>query len=133
MALVLVADDHPILRRLLSIALEEAGHEVIEATDGMQALELASSAHPALVLLDWSMPQLTGLAVCRLLRADAKLASIPVIFMTAHNEPAYARAARAAGADDCLVKPTEPDALMERIERVLSARTADAAARGALH
>jgi CheY-like chemotaxis protein len=122
MATVLLADDHPTMRLLVKTVLESAGHEVIEATDGTEALALASSCQPAVVLLDWSMPGLTGLAVCRALRADSKFDSIPVIFMSGHLEPAYDRAARDAGADDCLLKPVEPDEMLASVERVLLAK-----------
>jgi CheY-like chemotaxis protein len=121
MATVLLADDHPMMRSLVRTVLEAGGHQVIEATDGVEALQLASSCQPALVLLDWSMPGLTGLAVCRQLRADSKFDAVPVIFMSGHLEPAYARAARAAGANDCLLKPVEPDVMLAAVERALMA------------
>jgi CheY-like chemotaxis protein len=124
MATVLLADDHPTMRSLIRTVLESGGHEVVEATDGIQALELASSCQPAVVLLDWSMPGMTGLAVCRQLRSDSKFDATPVIFMSGHLEPAYAKAARAAGANDCLLKPVEPDAMLQAVERVLMANTA---------
>jgi two-component system phosphate regulon response regulator PhoB len=121
MATILIADDHPMIRRLVRCTLEEAGHEVIEAADGLEALELAWSHRPAVVFLDWQMPELTGLVVCRRLRAAPEFAATAVIIMTGFSEEAFVRAAHDAGADDCLVKPVEPDVLLACTEQVLQA------------
>jgi len=114
-----IADDHPLMRMLARRSLEDAGYEVIEATDGRHALELISQQRPDAVLLDWQMPELTGPAVCLRVRADPALAGTPVIIMTGHGERTFIQAARDAGASDCLVKPVEPSALLACLEQLL--------------
>jgi DNA-binding response OmpR family regulator len=119
MATVLLADDHPTMRFLVRRSLEEAGHEVIEAVDGLQAFELAVDHRPMVVFLDWQMPGLTGLDVCMRLRALPEFAATAVIMMTGFAEQAMVRTARNAGADDVLIKPVEPQVLLACIDRVL--------------
>jgi CheY-like chemotaxis protein len=124
MPAIVVADDHPLMRLLARRSLEDAGYEVIEATDGRDALKLVSLHHPAAVLLDWQMPELTGPAVCRRLRSDPAFAATPVVIMTGHGEESFKQAAREAGASDCLVKPVEPSALLACVEQLLQVTVA---------
>jgi CheY-like chemotaxis protein len=124
MATVLLADDHPTMRLLVRRLLEEAGHDVIEAVDGLQAFELAVDHRPTLIFLDWQMPGLTGLDVCKRLRALPEFASTAVIMMTGFAELAMIQTARDAGADDVLVKPVEPQVLLACTERVLQPQAA---------
>jgi DNA-binding response OmpR family regulator len=124
MATVLLADDHPTMRFLVRRSLEEAGHDVIEAVDGLQAFELAVDHRPMVVFLDWQMPGLTGLDVCMRLRAMPEFATTAVIMMTGFAEQAMIRTARNAGADDVLVKPVEPQVLLACIDRVLQPEAA---------
>jgi two-component system phosphate regulon response regulator PhoB len=106
---------------LISGVLGGAGHEVVQAVDGAQAVELASAVRPALALLDWQMPYLTGIEVCRRLRADPELDGMAVVILTGHDGKEFKVAAVEAGADDCLVKPFEPDAMLARIDELLAA------------
>ena len=107
------------MRLLITSVLTSAGYEVIEASDGARAAELASTCRPALALLDWQMPHLSGLEVCRRVRADPQLRTMAVVILTGHHERAYKEAAWNAGADDCLVKPFDPDAMLARIDELL--------------
>lgn len=109
------------MRFLIAGVVGAAGHTVIEAVDGAQAVELASTFRPALALLDCQMPHFSGLEVCRMLRADPQLDGMVVIILTGHDEIQYKRAAVEAGADECLVKPFEPDAMLARIDELLVA------------
>ena len=117
-ARLLVVDDVAENVRLLQAVLEAQGYEVVTATDGAAALELAASAEPDLVLLDVMMPPPDGLAVCRRLREQPDTAVLPVIMLTA-SEGSEKRTAIEAGADDFIPKPFDRDELLTRIRSLL--------------
>ena len=117
-ARILVVDDVPENVRLLEAVLEANGYDVVSASDGRSALELASSAAPDLVLLDVMMPELDGHAVCRQLRTQEETAVLPVIMLTA-SEGSEKRTAIEAGADDFIPKPFNRDELLTRIRSLL--------------
>jgi CheY-like chemotaxis protein len=111
---VLVADDDEDLRRLLARRLGRRGWDVVEAADGAEAVRLAQTHAPAVVVLDRSMPVMGGLDALAALRADPRTAHVPVVLLSA-EEPV---AAEAAGADAQLSKPFEfaaLDALLRRL------------------
>jgi DNA-binding response OmpR family regulator len=110
---VLVVDDDPATRRLVSIWLEERGFEVHDAKDGESGLREAARLNPDIVLLDWRMPDESGGSICHRL---AESVPRPAIVMhTGLDDPRERAAAREAGADDFLVKGIDPDALAERL------------------
>ncbi len=114
---MLVVDDDPAARRLVSIWLEERGFEVHEAKDGETGLREAARLHPDVVLLDWRLPDENGGSVCSRL---AESVPRPAIVMhTGLDEPRERAAARAAGADDFLVKGIDPETLTERLRRLV--------------
>ena len=117
-ARILVVDDVPENVRLLQAVLEAHGYDVVSATDGRAALELAGSAKPDLVLLDVLMPQPDGYAVCRSLREQEETAVLPVIMLTA-SEGSEKTNAIEAGADDFIQKPFNRDELLTRIRSLL--------------
>ena len=115
---ILVADDVPENVRLLEAVLVPRGYEVVSASDGRQALEVARSAKPDLVLLDVVMPELDGFEVCRQLRAHEDTAVLPVIMLTA-SEGTEKTKAIDAGADDFIPKPFNHDELLARVRSLL--------------
>jgi adenylate cyclase len=117
-AKILVVDDVPENVRLLDAVLTASGYDVIPATDGRVALELAASAKPDIVLLDVVMPQPDGYAVCRQLRESEETAVLPVIMVTASQGPEKTKAIE-AGADDLIAKPLDHDELLARVRSLL--------------
>jgi DNA-binding response OmpR family regulator len=121
-ALVLVADDDVDIRELVTYRLTRAGYDVISASDGQEALELAVSRAPDLCVLDVMMPKLDGLELTRMLRAQEATARTPVILLTARSQEIDVERGFDAGADDYLRKPFSPDELGARVRAVLGRR-----------
>ena len=121
---VLIAEDDPISRRLLRANLERFGHEVIETCNGREAWEkLRADAGPKLAVLDWMMPEVDGVQVCRQVRADEQLGYVYVILLTAKGRRDDLVEAFGAGVDDYLTKPFDPHELRSRLsvgERLLT-------------
>jgi DNA-binding response OmpR family regulator len=119
---VLVADDDDDIRDLVAFRLDRAGYEVLRASDGQQALDLAREHRPDLAVLDVMMPKLTGYDVTRELRADSATSRIPVILLTARVQEADVARGFEAGADDYVKKPFSPQELKARVQAVLGRR-----------
>lgn len=115
MRTILIADDEASLRALVRVTLDSGRLRIIEAVDGDEALELARSEHPDLVLLDWSMPGRTGLEVARSLRADPSTAGIPIVMLTARTLPFDREAAEDVGVETYMTKPFSPRALLDLV------------------
>ncbi len=118
---VLVADDEPLMRMLARQALERVGLSVIEADDGMQALEMYRRACPALVLLDVLMPQMDGFSVCTALRALPGGERMPILIMTGLDDEASIMRAYQVGATDFVTKPINEMVLGQRALYMLRA------------
>jgi two-component system response regulator MprA len=116
-ARVLLADDDRAIRESLSRALGLEGYEVVQAVDGTTALAAAQSAQPDVAILDVMMPNIDGLTVCRVLRAERN--RLPILMLTARTETSDRVAGLDAGADDYLAKPFELDELLARIRALL--------------
>ena len=117
--LVLVVDDERDVRELVTRKLLQSGFQVITAENGQQALEMAAAQHPDLMLLDVTMPGLSGFDVCRQLKAEAGDDAPSVIFLSARSQPEDILAGMDAGAEDYMVKPFSPAELVRRSVGVL--------------
>jgi CheY-like chemotaxis protein len=117
-ATILIVDDLAANRLTLVELLAADGFEIIEAADGVQALELAAAVPPDLVLLDVMMPGMDGYEVCRRLRADARLAEIPVVLVTALDDQTARLTGIEAGADDFITKPFNRVELRARVRTI---------------
>lgn len=122
---ILIVDDVPTNRIILKVKLTSACYEAVQAASGPEALEIARRDPPDLVLLDYAMPDMDGIAVCRALRTDPVTARVPVIMVTASGDEEAKIAALRAGADDFLVKPIDDRMLLARIRNLLRARGDD--------
>ena len=116
---VLLVDDDPQLLLLISTTLGTADFDLLEASDGEQALEVARRAHPDLVLLDVTMPGLDGFEVCRQLKSSPETTSIKVVMLTARGTDADRARGREVGADDYFAKPFSPIQLLKRVYALL--------------
>lgn len=119
MATILLVDDEPTIRILVRAALEGTEHSVLEAADGIAALEIARRELPDLALVDIALPGLSGLELCSRLKSDPKTAAMSVFIVTGLVQQSEREAAEAAGANGFIAKPFSPIALVARIEETL--------------
>jgi two-component system phosphate regulon response regulator PhoB len=129
--IILVVEDEAALMTLLRYNLERQGFHVEEASDGQEALLRVAEAKPDLVLLDWMLPALSGLEVCRQIRRRPATRDLPIIMVTARTEDQDAVRALDLGADDYITKPFAMEGLLARI-RALLRRSGSIAAKGVL-
>ena len=124
---VLVVDDDPVIRRLITVNLELEGFRVAEAVDGQAALEAVAERTPHVIVLDVAMPRLDGLATTAALRADPATSEIKIVIVSARAQQADIRRGMDAGADAYLTKPFEPEALVRCVRELAeTAATKDA-------
>ena len=116
---VLVVEDDVPITEILLYNLDAAGFRATHAADGVQALRALDDEKPDLLILDWMLPKLSGIDVCRTVRRTAALAHLPVIMLTAKGEEGDRICGLNAGADDYVVKPFSPNELIARIHAVL--------------
>jgi len=119
MAYILISDDSVSMRRMLSFTLAEANHEVMQAGDGEQALELARQHQFDLVITDVNMPLLDGLSLVRELRDLPNYRYKPILLLTTETDPEKKQQARSAGATGWILKPFNPDKLLAAVRKVL--------------
>ena len=124
---MLVVDDDPVIRRLITVNLELEGFDVAEAVDGQAALEAVVVRIPHVVVLDVAMPRLDGLATTAALRSDPSTSDIKIVIVSARAQQADVRRGMDAGADAYLTKPFEPEALIRCVRELAeTAATPDA-------
>ena len=124
MAKILVVDDEPIVQRLLQHHLERAGHEMLTAANGREAIEIANRDDPELIVMDVMMAEMDGLTALRCLKKDSETKAIPVIMITANPHYVTKQESEAAGAALFLTKPFSPTQLMNEIRRLVPERPA---------
>ena len=116
--LILTADDSPSIRLLMKLTLTAEGYEVMQASDGVEALEIARHHEAALVLTDINMPRLDGFGFIEAVRKDAKRRGTPVLVLTTEVDAEKKLRAKDAGATGWIVKPFDPVKLVAAIRRV---------------
>ncbi|HEX3484922.1 MAG TPA: phosphate regulon transcriptional regulator PhoB [Micropepsaceae bacterium] len=116
---VMVVEDESALSTLLRYNLEREGYRVFEARDGEEALILADEVKPDLVVLDWMLPQLSGIEVCRRLRGRGHMRNVPIVMLTARGEETDRIRGLDTGADDYIVKPFSMTEFLARLRAVM--------------
>ena len=116
---ILIVDDYPDAVDIWALYLRSLGYVVSTASDGVMALAQAQRLLPDLVVLDLELPRISGIEVARQLRADAATQCIPLIAATGYSHSRQLDQAREAGFDRIVIKPCDPDVLVEEIERLL--------------
>lgn len=119
MASILAVDDSVSLRQMVAFTLRSSGYDVIEAVDGVDALDKLRDRSVDLVLTDQNMPRMDGLSLVRELRGRPQFAKTPILILTTESSDEMKQAGRVAGATGWLVKPFDPKRLTEVIARVL--------------
>lgn len=116
---ILVVDDEPDLLKVMTFRLKKLGFGIIEATDGQKAIDLIREHRPDLILLDLRLPIIDGWEVCRRIKADEQLEHIPIIFLTASASAVNLKKAKELKAEDFIVKPFEPEELLEKVKKLI--------------
>ena len=116
---ILAVDDSPSMRKMVSFTLTGAGYKVVEAVDGMDALEKAEAQHVDLILADQNMPRLDGIGLTKRLREHPRFKNTPILILTTESSDQMKQAGKAAGATGWLVKPFDPNRLSEVIQKVI--------------
>lgn len=116
---ILVVDDSPTVRKLISSKLEKCGHEVVCAVDGLDALEKLNGMSPDLILLDITMPRMDGYQVCKLIRNNTDMKDVPVVMISGKDGFFDKVRGRMAGTTDYITKPFGPETLMKTVENYL--------------
>lgn len=124
---VLLVDDYPDAREMYAEYLDFSGFDVVEAANGMEALQRAADTAPDIILMDLSLPVMDGWEATRRLKADARTAHIPVVALTGHALAGISEGARKAGCDAFVTKPCLPEDLVKEIRKVLDDRSASTA------
>lgn len=116
---ILIVDDDPLIRRLIATTLEDvAGFDIVEAEDGVDALEQAVAAQPSIVFLDIDMPRMDGVATCQRLRRAPGTAGATIVILTAATDDRAAARADEAGADLFMTKPFSPLEVLQLVDRI---------------
>jgi len=117
---ILAVDDEKHIARLIEINLQKAGYEVVTASNGKEAMDAVAADKPDLIVLDWMMPQMSGLEVLKALKVDPQTETIPVIMLTAKAADADVFKGWSSGVDCYLTKPFNPMELLTFVERILN-------------
>lgn len=123
MKTILIIDDDEDIREIISYNLTKDGYSVLKAKNGEEGIKKAKKNIPHLILLDVMMPEMDGMEVCEILRADETTKDIKICFLTARSEDYSQIAGFDAGADDYVTKPVKPKVLSSRIKAILRRKT----------
>jgi two-component system, chemotaxis family, chemotaxis protein CheY len=115
---ILTVDDSRTIRDMLAVTLEAAGYLVVQAEDGVEALERLQGLKPAAIVTDINMPRMDGFTLIGEVRRDAEHRTTPILVLTTESEPDRKARAREAGATGWIVKPFNPDKLLDALRRV---------------
>ena len=126
MAKILIVEDEADIQELIAYNLERAGHRALRATSAEQAVELVREALPDLVIIDWMLPGMSGIELARLLKANKRTESVPLIMVTARSAEQDKLTGLEIGADDYMTKPFSPRELIARVKAVLRRRAPQA-------
>jgi DNA-binding response OmpR family regulator len=119
MARILVAEDEKDIRELIGFTLRFAGFDVLLASNGVEAIRLAESEQPDLVILDVRMPSMTGYEVCRRLKESPRTELIPIVFLSAKGQEGEIQQGLESGAEKYILKPFAPDELADQVRTIL--------------
>jgi len=119
MSKILIAEDEPDIRQLITLTLQFSGFEVISAKDGKEAVEIATEGGFDLILLDVRMPRMTGYEACRQLRDMDVTKTTPIIFLSAKGQESEVQSGLDAGANQYILKPFAPEALTNTIRKTI--------------
>ncbi len=119
---ILIVEDNDLNREVLTRRLIRKGFDILQSVDGIEGVRIARELHPALILMDMSLPGMDGWQATRLLKSDAATVDMPVVALTAHAMAGDFEKAMEAGCDDYDTKPIDMPRLLSKIERLLSAR-----------
>lgn len=120
MAKILVVDDEANILMVLEARLKKMGYEVITAIDGQEGLAKARTENPDLILLDIMLPKLDGFRVCRMLKYDNKFKHIPIMLLSARSQDSDVQTGQDQGADAYMTKPFQTEALLAKIQELLT-------------
>jgi CheY-like chemotaxis protein len=115
---ILAIDDEPMTRMLERVLLERENFEVLEASNGREAVEIATREHPDLMMIDLHMPEMDGYEAIARIRRDLSLATMPILVVTAEDGPGTEKRVLEMGADDYIVKPFDPEILRSRVNAI---------------
>jgi DNA-binding response OmpR family regulator len=116
---ILIAEDEADIRGLIVFSLRYAGFDVVEASNGQEAMDKALVESPDLVLLDVRMPRMSGYEVCRALKSREETKRIPIVFLSARGQEGEIKQGLELGAEEYILKPFAPDELSRRVEGIL--------------
>lgn len=119
MTRILVAEDEKDIRELIAFTLRFAGFDVLTATNGAEAIEVAQAEKPDLVILDVRMPKMSGYEACRRLKENPRTAELPVVFLSAKGQDSEIQQGLASGAEEYILKPFAPDELIQQVRDIL--------------
>jgi DNA-binding response OmpR family regulator len=119
MSKVIVIDDEPFILMMIEDKLRRAGIQTITLRESNNALHIIKKERPDLIILDWMMPELSGIDLCRMIKADEELRDIPVFMLTAKGQDADKQLGLKSGAIQYITKPFSPKALLDMVRKVL--------------